>query len=70
VCVDDYITTERVAVVVRALTLGDKLTTADVARLVGISRQGAHIMLTKIARVTPLYEECGRWVMYMRGDEM
>jgi len=67
---EEYVTTERVAVVVRLLTLGRRLTTAQVAEMVGVGRGGAWAMLSRIARVTPLYlGEDGRWEMFMRGDE-
>jgi len=67
---EELITTERVAIVVRLLTLGRRMTTAEVADLVGINRSSAWQMLSKIARVTPLCQENGYWVMYMMGDEI
>lgn len=68
--IDEMVTTERVAIVVRLLTLGRKLTTAEVAELAGIQPKSAWDMLTKISRVTPLYQESGCWVMYILGEEI
>ena len=67
---EDYITTERVAIVVHPLTLGRKFTTKEVAALTGISRQNAWAMLCKISRVLPLCYEDGYWVMYMNGGDI
>lgn len=54
---DELVTTERVAIVLRALKIasrrGEKTTTAAVARLVSIAWNNADAMLTKIERVTP-----------------
>ena len=68
---EEFIPTERVAVIVRRLTLGERMTTVEVAALAGITPAGARMMLGKISRVTPLcQDEGGRWVMYLDGAEI
>lgn len=67
---EDYITTERVAIVVHRLTLGRKFTTKEVSALTGINRHSAWSMLCKISRVLPLCYEDGYWVMYMNGGDI
>ena len=59
---EDYIPTERIALVVFWLVQGSQLTTGDIARLAGISQQGAWSMMQKICRVLPLYQENGLWI--------
>jgi molybdenum-dependent DNA-binding transcriptional regulator ModE len=54
---DDLLPTERAAVLVRRLTLGEAITTAQAARLVGVSRQAAWLMLTKLSRVLPIVQD-------------
>lgn len=66
---DEMVTTERVAVVVHLLTLGRKMTTAQVAARVGVNRHAAWYMLSKISRVLPLTQIDGLWVMYMDGAD-
>jgi len=58
----EYITTERVAVIVWQLADGEALTTAQVAEIAGISRQGAFQMLQKLARVIPILCFDGEWM--------
>jgi len=59
---DDMATTQRVAAVVEALVLGRRLTTGDVAKMVGITRQGAHYLLSGIsAMVSIRQDDCGNW---------
>jgi Mn-dependent DtxR family transcriptional regulator len=58
---DDLITTERVGIVTRRLALGERGTTAEIAEWVGISRQSAWEMLTKLSRVNPLTIVDGKW---------
>lgn len=67
---EEYIVTERVAVIVRLLTLGRRYTTAEVAALLGMERTGAFKMLAKISRVVPLAEIDGRWTMHLEGHEL
>ena len=54
---DELVTTERVAVVLRALLIrsrqNKKLTTAAIARLIGIHWLNAALMMGKIERVVP-----------------
>jgi hypothetical protein len=57
----DLCPTERIAIVTAALAVGRRLSTADVAALVGISRCGAWEMLNKLSRVLP--------IMQIRGDD-
>ena len=55
------ITTERAAMVVWMLVNGQTPSTAEVASILGMSRQGAHAHLSKIARVVPIVLDDGRW---------
>ena len=64
--IEDLITTERVAVVVYRLMLGERLTTAAVADLTGISWSGAYYMMTKISRVAPVVQCSGHWLVTSR----
>lgn len=59
--VDDRITTERVGIVVWELATGNEFTTAEVAELVNMTMQGAHILLAKLCRVLPVSLEDGIW---------
>lgn len=58
---EEMISTERVALVVKHLMLGDRLTTAEVARMTGLERTGAYRLLTKVSTVLSLTQENGRW---------
>lgn len=57
----EYLPTERIGVIVYALALGIRLTTAQVADLCGLRYAGAHRMLCKLSRVIPLAYEDGLW---------
>lgn len=59
--IEPEITTERIGVVVRRLTLGESATTAEIAGWCGISRQAAWEMLTKLSRVNPITIIDGKW---------
>jgi len=48
---------ERVAVIVLALTRGHGLTTRQAAELSGLSLQGAYMLLCRISRVLPLCQD-------------
>lgn len=64
----EFVTTERVAVVVRLLTLGRRMTTREVAEIAGITPGGAWSMLGKLSRVLPLAEDGGVWAMLSDSD--
>lgn len=57
-----YVPTERSALIVLFLMQGSQLSTAEIARLTGLTPQGAWSMLQKICRVVPLYQENGMWI--------
>jgi len=59
----DYTTTTRVAAVVWRLAKGDKMTTAEVSVAYGISRQGAHSLMSKLALEIPITVIDGAWVI-------
>lgn len=46
--------TERTAVIVWLLADGARLRTVDIARLLGIDWDSAHVMMERISRVTPV----------------
>ncbi len=54
---EDLHPTERIAIIARALTIGEQPTTAEVAHMVGLSRQGAWEMLDKLSRVLPIVQD-------------
>jgi len=63
-CADEreYITTERVAVIVWQLAHGEALSTAQVAEIAGITQRGARQMLEKLSRVIPILPFGGEWM--------
>jgi predicted phage gp36 major capsid-like protein len=63
---DDMVAQQRAALVVFCLCRGDRLTTAEVGELAGLSPRGARTLLDKISAVTPLYREGAFWVMLPR----
>ena len=52
---------ERAVVLTRLLMQGEQLTTAEVALLFGMTRQGAYWLLCHISRHVPIYQEGKRW---------
>ena len=50
------------------LCSGRRFRTAEIAALMGLTRQGAYGQLSKIARVVPLALEGGEWFL-VRQDE-
>lgn len=48
---------ERVALVVWRMAQGDSLTTQQVAQLTGLTVNGAYLLLCRISRVLPLYQD-------------
>jgi len=51
---DPEVPTERTAVIVWLLADGARLRTVDIARLLGIDWDSAHVMMERISRVTPV----------------
>ena len=61
---------ERAALVMWHLTRNIGLTTFQVAKLTGITRQGAWAMMMRLARVTPIYcNEQGNWELIQENSE-
>ena len=59
---DTLVATERAALIVVRLMLGERLTTRQVADYVGIGVEGARLMMGKISRVGPFRQnECWEW---------
>lgn len=58
----EYVTTERISVIVWQLAEGEALTTAQVAELAGISHDGAYKMLQKMSRAIPILCFDGEWM--------
>lgn len=56
-----FATTERIAFIIWSMTLGAKLTTKEIAQLLGITHVGAYLMLCRSSRAIPLIFENGRW---------
>lgn len=57
----ELLPTERTAIVVGRILLGERLTTRQIADYLGITWDGAHKMLGKIARVLPIVQTDGCW---------
>ena len=55
------VTTERVGIVVWLLSNGRAMTTAEVADIIGTTKQGAWTLLSKLCRVLPLTLEDNIW---------
>lgn len=53
--------TERATIVALRLAAGEKLRTADVAALCGLTRQGAYRLLEGMSRAGPLLLDNGEW---------
>jgi hypothetical protein len=53
--------TERVAAVTAALYRGRNLTSADVARMTGLTPGAALRLLHNVSRVVPVYDSFGVW---------
>lgn len=51
--------TERTAVIVALLAHGHGLTTREAAVLTGLTRHGAYVMLCRISRVFPIFQDDG-----------
>lgn len=58
---DEMVTTERVGVVVWLLARGHTFTTAEVAKISGLTTQGAWLMLSKLSRKLPLVQIGAYW---------
>lgn len=62
------VTTERVAMITFLLCSGRRFRTAEIAALLGLTRQGAYAQLSRIARVVPLALVDGEWFLVRGGD--
>ena len=63
------ITTERVAMITFLLCSGRRFRTAEIAALMGLTRQGAYAQLARIARVVPVVLDSGEWFLAKIDDE-
>jgi predicted ArsR family transcriptional regulator len=59
----DYITTERVALLVFTLTRGGTVTTREIAERLEITENGAWRMLSRVSRVLPVVQDKGQWFL-------
>ena len=62
------VTTERVAMITFLLCSGRRFRTAEVAALMGLTRQGAYAQLARIARVVPVVLDGGVWFLAEMDD--
>jgi DNA-binding IclR family transcriptional regulator len=60
---------ERATVVMAHLYAGRRLTTADVAQICGITRQGAYRLLDTMSRVCPLLLDGGEWQLTKLAED-
>ena len=63
------VTTERVAMITFLLCSGRRFRTAEIAGLMGLSRQGAYAQLSRMARVLPIVLDGGEWQLVTVIDE-
>ena len=63
------VTTERVAMITFLLCSGRRFRTAEIAALMGLTRQGAYAQLSRIARVVPLILVGGEWFLVQQEDD-
>ena len=63
------VTTERVAMITFLLCSGRRFRTAEIASLMGLTRQGAYAQLSRIARVVPLVLVAGEWFLVQPDDD-
>lgn len=59
----DVSPTERAAIVTRELMQGKSMTKYDVAELTECEPDSGYRVLSRLARVLPIYEEDGRWAL-------
>lgn len=59
--IDEMDVMERSAHVAMRVMLGEALTARQIADEYGISRQQAHVTLSRLARVLPLISQSGLW---------
>lgn len=45
------------------LMLGERMTTADVARMTGLTHDGAYKLMSRVSRVVPLVQTLECWYM-------
>lgn len=57
----DMRTTDRVAMICWLLLQGRAMTTVDVAKRTGMTRQGAWYLMARLSRTVPLYNDSGQW---------
>jgi hypothetical protein len=56
--------TERAALITWHLAHGEMLQTRDVAEMTGMTMAGAWILMIRLSRVLPIYQDdCGRWLV-------
>jgi len=56
--------TERAALVTWHLAHGEAMQTRDVAEMTGLGMAGAWILMVRLSRVIPIYQDdCGRWLV-------
>lgn len=53
--------TERTAVIVHRLTLGETMTIRDIMTVTGLKERGAYALMARVSRVSPLVLDAGRW---------
>jgi hypothetical protein len=60
---DDYVPQERSALITYELMIGREMTTQEIAERVGITRQAANVMMSRVVRVVPgVTIVDGRWL--------
>lgn len=52
---------QRAVIVKEKLDAGERLTMAEIARLTGLTLNGAKYMMAAIAAIQPYHEVCGEW---------
>lgn len=61
---DDYTAQERAALITWHLAHGERITTAEIASLTGLTWAGAWFLMRRLSRVLPIYQDDqGGWVV-------
>lgn len=61
---DEYLPTQRGALIAWHLARGERLTTVEIARLSGVTYDGARRLMEKLSAALPIYQDdCGTWTL-------
>ena len=67
--IEPQITTERISWITFLLCQGKRYRTAEIAAMLGMTRQGAHAQLSRMAHVIPLVLDGGEWYLVRQHED-